>query len=286
MQSSTLNTKPANVMEDLNRRLNKFSEGARKNLQSLAYQRDPDTLLDEALIGLWILMIISSGFTLAFGLFYHYNIFQDAFGGAIIAILFSAAVFIVMEICKIYFGLHFLRAFFSMLWWKSLYRFLFTLLLGVVVVGAFYWSIEISTRGVAEVNKAMESQKLYQEAPFTPPPHVEQLNSEIAALENAKTAGAKSTWKGRTTQKGIKLMQSNTELQAQLIEERNAILSVAQAQHDSLQVVRKNQIMETSSMLTEYGGKAEYVIGILLILIVLTELIMYERKTPVVSLKK
>lgn len=289
MQSYPIKSTPANLMEDLSMRLNRVTEGARKNLQKLAYQRDPDSLLDEALIGMWLLLIIAMAFTVAFGAYYHYQILQNAFGVGMISVAGSFLVFIVLEIAKVFFGLHFCRAFLSMLWWRSLYRFLFTCGIGFIVVMAFMWSIKISTKGVAEVNQNLKSAAIFESQEFSPPPTIADIDARIAELDQAKQAGARSTWKGRTTQKGIEVIQSNTELQKNLLSQRETLMAAAMAQHDSIQAIRLLEVRNSANMLTDYGGKAEYATMLLLFLIVILELINYEKnkhETPIVGLKK
>lgn len=277
-------------MEDLSARLARVTEGARANLQKLAYQRDPDSLLDELLLGMWALLGVAMLFTISFGLYYHYSILQNAFGIGFVSVVGSLLVFIVLEIAKVFFGLHFCRAFLSMLWWKSLYRFLFTAGLAAIVVVAFLWSINISTKGVAEVNRTLKTSTLFAADEFTPPPYIADIDAQIAELGKAKEAGAKSTWKGRTTQHGIAVIRENTELQAQLVQQRETLLAAAMARHDSIQTIRLSEIRTSSNMLTDYGGKAEYATALLLVLIVLLEFINYEKNKAkagaVVPLKK
>ncbi|MEO1257995.1 MAG: hypothetical protein AAFZ15_04330, partial [Bacteroidota bacterium] len=142
-------------MEDLSKRLGKVTAGTRKGLQQLAYQQDPDNLLYGAFLGLWALLVIAMAFTVAFGAYYHYQILQDAFGVGTVSVIGSFAVFIVLEIAKVFFGLHFCRSFLSMLWWRSWYRGLFTLGIGLIVAVAFRWSIGLSTNVLAVVIRSV-----------------------------------------------------------------------------------------------------------------------------------
>ena len=276
-------------MEDLSRRVGRVTAGARKNLQQLDYQQDPDRLLDGAVFGLWALLIIALAFTVAFGSYYHYQVLQDAFGVGLVSVIGSFAVFIVLETAKVYFGLHFCRSFLSMLWWKSWYRGLFTLGTGTIVAVAFWWSIGISTMGVAEVNRSVRSAVVLEEEPFTPPPSIAAIDKRLDAIDDAKEAGARSTWRGRTTQKGVAVIQSNTELQQVLLSQRETLMATALARHDSLRAIRLTEVRSASDMLTEYGGKAEYATMLLLFLIVLLEFINFEKaqhRAHVVGLKK
>ena len=264
-------------MTDLNDKLNGLTKGIKSNFLNLAYQRDPHSLYDELLIGMVALLWMSVLFTLAMGAYYHYNIFQSAFGMARASVIGSFALLLVIEIAKVFFGLHLARSFFSMLWYRSLYSFLFMVGIGIIVTVAFMWSINITTKAVAELNSNIKTTKIFSTQVFDPPPSIAAIDERIEALDRAKEAGAASTWKGRTTKKGIGVIQSNTELQAKLLEQRELILSRALARHDSLQAILIAEVGSTSRVISDYGGKAEYATILLIVLVVLFEFINYER---------
>ena len=262
-------------MDELRNGLTSIKSGYKANLLKYAYQRNPDSLLDETLLFIWALMAIACTFTVAYGGYYHYTMLQSAFGIGIWSVVGSFVVFIAIEIAKIYLGLVFTRSLFSMLWYKSLYRLFFTLLLGFIVVVAFNWSITISTKGVASVNALAHKTEMYQNAPFTPPPSIVEIDRQIAALEVSDGAAAQSKWKNTTTVPAVRLLRENSKTRTALIEQKNALLIAAQSQHDSLQFLQKTEIAATATLLTDYGGKAEWAQVVLILLIVLFEYINY-----------
>ena len=264
-------------MIDLSEKLGFLTKGLKANFLNLAYQRDPHSLYDELLIGKTIILYISVIFTLALGAYYHYHIFENAFGMARVSAVGSFALLLVIEITKVFFGLHLCRSFFSMLWWRSLYSFLFMIGIGYVVFVAFQWSIDITTKSVAELNRAAKTTTIYQEQEFVPPPSIAAIDVRLGALDAAKEAGAKSTWKGRTTQGGIKVIEQNTELQKSLLEQRQMIMNGAMARHDSIQAILIAEVGNTSKVISDYGGKAEYATMLMIVLVVLFEFINYER---------
>lgn len=264
-------------MEEVGGWFSKWAEGNRKNLLRLAYRRDPDSIMDELLIGYWIVLFLGVVVTTGFGVFYHYQIFKSVSGTAIVGVIASLLFLIVVEICKVFFGLHFARSLFNFLWWKSWHRLLFTIGLGIIVTGAFHWSIYISTKGISQINSSLKNGQIYQAAAFTPPPSISDIDRQLAALDDAKAAGAKATWRGRTTQGGIEVIQSNTDLQKTLLEQRALILETEKARYDSLTTIMVAEAAATSTLLTDYGGKAEYVTMLLIILIVLFEVIIYDK---------
>lgn len=256
--------------------LDKIKSGYKTNLLKYAYQRNPDSLLDETLLFIWALMAIACAFTIAYGGYYHYSMLQNAFGVGVWSVVGSFVVFLAIEIAKIYLGLVFTRSMFSMLWFKSIYRALFTMLLGLIVVVAFQWSIRISTKGVANVNGLAKQTQLYQAAPLPTPPAVLEIDRQIAALEVSDGAAAQSKWKNTTTVPAVRLLRENSNARKDLIAQKTALLAAAKAQADSLQHLQKTEIMATTALLTDYGGKAEYVQIVLILLIVLFEYINYQ----------
>lgn len=264
-------------MTDLSQKLGQLSRGIKGNFIKLAYQRDPYSLYDELLIGKTIILYLSVGFTLALGAYYHYNIFESAFGWAKASAVGSFVLLIIMEVSKVFFGLHLCRSFFSGLWYRSIYSFLFMAGIGCIVFVAFTWSIDITTKAVAEMNGMIKTTQIYMAQDFVPPPSIAQIDERLSALDAAKEAGAKSTWKGRTTQKGIAVIQENTKLQQSLLEQRSLVLNRAMAQHDSIQAILMAEVGNTSKVISDYGGKAEYATMLMIVLVVLFEFINYEK---------
>jgi hypothetical protein len=270
-------------MEEMRQGLGKIKSGYKANLIKYAYQRNPDSLLDETLIFIWALMAIACAFTIAYGGYYHYSMLQSAFGVGIWSVVGSFVVFLALEMAKIYLGLVFTRSLFSGLWFKSVYRFLFTALLGLIVVVAFKWSISISTKGVASVNALAKQTDLYQNSPFSPPPSVAEIDKQIAALEVSDGGAAGAKWKGVTTVPAVRLLRENSNARKELIAQKNSLLAAAQSQHDSLHTLRKTEIAATTTLLTDYGGKAEYATIVLMLLVVLFEYINYHNNRASMS---
>ena len=277
MQSYSNSVTYPNIMEEAAGWFSRWAEGNRRNLFKLAYRRDPDSIMDELLIGFWIVLFLAVIVTTSFGFFYHYQIFKSLSGTATVGVMASFLFLIVVEFCKVFFGLHFARAFFNMLWFKSWYRLLFTVGVGAIVVGAFHWSIFISTKGISQINNSLKSGEIYKAAAFAPPSSIDEIDRQLSELDKAKEAGAKATWRGRTTQGGIDVIKSNTELQRTLLEQRALILETERSRHDSLTVTMVAEAAATSTLLTDYGGKAEYITMLLIVLIVLFEVIIYDK---------
>lgn len=280
MQINNKSTDNRNIMDEFRDAKNGLINGYRANLLKYAYQRNPDSILDETLLGIWALMGVSILFTVGFGAYYHWAMFQSAFEVGIISVVGSFLVFIVLEITKIFFGLVCIRGLFSGLTFRSFHRLAFMVLVGFVSFFAFRWSIDISTKGIAQVNSYLKQTELTESTSFVPPPSIAALDAQIAALESSKKAGAKATWKGRTTQQGLGVIADNTALQSKLVEQREKEMAAARAAFEESQNLEKTQIAATATLLTDYGGKAEIVQIVCLFLIVLFEIINWQKNKP------
>lgn len=270
----------SNIMEEIRSTFGRLSTGYKTNLLKYAYQRDPHSILDETLLAIWVLLALAVCFTVGFGFYYHYSMLQSAFGAGVWATVGSFAIFVVVEIVTVFFGLALTRLLFSLLWWRSFLHLFFLSGLALITVVGFAWSIRISTKGVAQVNESLKTARLYESQTFTPPSHLEDIDKEINRLEEAKRAGAASTWRGRTTREGLAVISENAAMQKTLIERREKEMTAARMQFDSLQAVQRAQITSTATLLADYGGKAEYAKIILIFLIVCFEYINWRKNKP------
>jgi len=147
-----MQVKNKNVMTHLRSLMSKMATG-RSDFERIAYYRNPNSLLDEFLLGLIGLLIITILITAGFGIYFHFHIFTSAFGWAWLGVAASLVLFIVAEIVKIWFGLNFVRAVLSGTFWKSLHHLAFITGIALLVFFAFRWSIGISTKAIADVNR-------------------------------------------------------------------------------------------------------------------------------------
>lgn len=258
MQSYTIDHgHHTNIIEEVKGWFHQWAELNRRALAN-AVNRDPDSNLTRMLIAFWILVGICVIICTAFGVVYHFIVFRSVSGSSIWAAIAACLFLLVVEITTVCFGLYFFDAILEKMWWRSAKRLILVLGMGTIVFFAVRWSIGISTKGVAEVNRYFKTEEAYLEAELATPPEVIAIDEKLAELETFKEAGKKSTWKGRPTKEGLDLMQANTELQRDLERQREAILAAAQSRQDSLTQLRLTEAQSTSTVLIEYGGKAEY----------------------------
>lgn len=242
----------------------------------VAYLSNPDQVFDDLLLPLRIILAVAIFVTLSFGGYYHYHIFNQAFGLGAIAVIGSLLWFIVIEVAKVYLGIRFFRSLSSGAVWQTWTKLALTLAIGGIVAYAFYLSIGISTRAVSTLNQSIEETSLVANNQFSAPPSISTLDHQIAEAEGAIAAAKKSTWRGRPTAEGLRLMELNTNLKNRLVEQRATELAAAQAEHARLMDLQQGQVVKAASQLAVYGGVAEYVTLALLLLLALFERASYE----------
>lgn len=264
-----------NILTQVRGWFRKASDGNRQNFSKVAYYRNPNSIVDETLIGLWIIAGFAIAFTVAYGGYYHYTIFKGGSGAASVGIIISFALFCVAEFLKVFLGLHFFRSVFSGLWFRSFAHLAFTAGVLALVLGAFMWSIGISSKGVGEVNGAIRTGELLKSSPFDPTPLSASYDAQIADAERSIRDAAKMRWKGNITVDGQRIIKRNTDLKNSLSAQKASLIEKASAVHDSTLLVQKSLIRETALRINDYGGKAEYMLAICLLLIALAEVIAY-----------
>lgn len=229
----------------------------RQAFLDLSSEREPDDALPKMLVAFWILIILCVFVCTAFGVAYHYAIFKSVTGSSVWAMVAACTFLVIVEVTTVFFGLYFFDALLDKLWFQNVKRLVLVIGVGAIVAAAFTWSISISTKGVAEVNKQMKSEAIYEQGAFTMPAEVAEIDRQIAQLEKAKADGGKLMSKKYIT-RGSKIIQSNTDLHATLLAQRSTLIEAAKSQHDKLQNSQLAEAGFTSNLLMTYGGKAEY----------------------------
>lgn len=266
-----------NILTQVQGWFRRRSEGNRTDFSKIAYYRNPHSILDETLIGLWIIAAFCIAFTVAYSGYYHYHIFQGGTGVAVVGVVVSFALFCIAEFLKVFLGLHLIRSILSGLWFKSIFHLAFTAGIGALVVGAFWWSIGISAKGVGQVNQALNQGELFKGNPFDPAPLSATYDAQIADAEKSIRDASRMRWKGSITVEGQRIVKKNTDLKARLAADKQTMLETASARHDSTLAVQSTLIKETALRINDYGGKAEYTLAIILLLIGLGEVISYRK---------
>lgn len=256
MQSTTFPNYPANIIEEVKSWFHNWAELNRRAVSVTS--SDPDAKLSYIIILLWIVVGICIAVCTAFGVTYHYAVFKSVSNSSLIGIIAASLFLLLVEITTVLLSLYLFDAIFEKMWFRNMKRFTLVAGLGVMVFFAIRWSIHISTEGIAELNKQQKVEKAYQDTRFQMPPEVIQIDSELAKADSIINVATKSTWKTKPTKEGLDLLQANTELKKDLNRQKEAILLSSMSLQDSIFSHKSGEATYTSTLLTDYGGKAEY----------------------------
>lgn len=241
-----------------------------RSLEEVAANTDPDAWLPKLYLGLWVFVGICVVVCTSFGIGYHYVIFKSVSGSGGLAFVASVVFLTLIELGTVFFGLALFHAIFLKTWWRSWSRVWLVLGVGTIVTFATLWSIRISTKGVSELNHQLKNREVFQSVSTALPAEVASIDAQITELEKANAFTRKSTWKGRPTKESLDNMQANAALHSKLLQQRQLLLESASAKQDSLTNNRLAEATSTSTLLVDYGGRAEYgkLIGLFLIAVV------------------
>jgi hypothetical protein len=236
-----------------------------RKMLDVAVIDNPDQIFDNLILPVKIALAIIVGITLAGGAWYHFAIFKAVFQNNIVGMVGSVAWFILIETCKVYLGWRLVLLVYSGGAFQSWPKFFVTTLLTVIVSYAFYLSIGISSRNIGAVSNSQRTTQLLEAKPFTAPASIATLDNQIAEAEKAIAAGKKSTWKGKPTTEGLRLMEKNSDLKARLVEQRSKELAAAQSEHATLIAAQTGVIAQGSRQINIYGGILEALTALLLL---------------------
>jgi hypothetical protein len=252
--------------------------GESKNYQKYAYMRNPNSMADEVLYGAWVIIFFSTGFTLYYGVMYHYSIFKNSANPAWEAFAVGMALFVMVEFLTIFFGHRIVRSISNGFIRKGLPQFLLIIVLTVAVVWGFLWRFSITAKGFATVNAQKATQEAIQQKT-----DYKTLTADIDAqlLNISKMAekGATSTWRGKVTADGLEVMKRNAKLADKLLSQKAMMIAQAQQRDSMLLDEKKAQIALTFGQQNEYGGKAEWLVILGIIVVGICERINYKSNT-------
>lgn len=270
--------KSANGFQQVWNRLSASVTGSR-DYAAVAYRRNPDSIHDEALILIWLVLIASLVFTGGYGVYFHYEIFSNAFNAwSVLSGVISGAIFILGEIMKVGLGLLLLRSIFTGHWVKDLQTIGITCGLLIITTGAFIWSYDISVKSTGQINEAVKVSELRSGIIYDPAAYTAPLDSQIASLDKdikrlakMKVASGEISW---PAQKAIAKAQ---ETKSKLMSQRQAAETRYQAQQDSTSTASLLIIRQAAKQLGDYGGMAEITCIVCLFIIALIESKAYKK---------
>lgn len=251
-----------------------FGKGENKK----TYQDNEDVIYDEILFGAWIVALICTGVTMWFGVAYHLSIFSlSTDPSATKAVILSIGVLVIGEFVKMYFGLRAGRMLFiakkdgkSKLAKLGLW----IVLTGLVVV-AFIWSMDISSIAYgSNTANAKRQEALLQTGDYSGV--TKEYDTQIAQINESIKKANKQTWNGKLTPDAIDLIKSLSKDKNRLVAQKNKAIDLATSKDSTFMSITGGEIKQTEERLNSYGGKAEYLLIILVFFVIpVCEKILY-----------
>lgn len=254
---------------------NRNSEYAR-----IAYFDNPHSIMDNvARVSLLVLYALTCYILLTGGI-YHYEIFQTAMGKGAISIILSLGFFVVIEILKIFFGTYLLRGLLTGDAGESKIHMTTYIILFLVSVFGFWWSWNISTDAAPTLNsviKIAEGKSRHYDSS-----EVKSITLDIAAIDaqigtaNAsEKEGFSNRYHGVVTQNGQNIAKTAANTRNKLTDQRTALLARLNDEKDRIRTSNNAQMSAASTQLSQYGGFAEILQIVFLLLTCLCEAISY-----------
>lgn len=268
---------PGNIFQQASGWLAGLTDGARKNFEKTASLRSDEHHFDEALLIVKGLLFFCIIVTAGFGIYYHYSLFQNVGGIALMAGIMSGLLFLAAEVVKYIFGRYAIRAVFNGVWLRSWAHLGLSLCMAGMAVGGYWWSIEISTRAVAQMNEMTRTYELLATSEFSPTPAIIELDRQIAEAEATSAKAKESTWHKKPTAEGLAVMEQAEKTKLLLLSQRQQLLDQALAEHNALQQNQQKEVSHSAQRMGTYGGWAEYLSIFLLFFLELLMQACYRR---------
>lgn len=276
-QKSAPQSPDGNIFRQTSGWLAGLTEGARKNFEKTASQRSDEHHFDEALLIVKGLLFFCIIVTAGFGIYYHYSLFQNVGGVALLAGIMSGLLFLAAEVVKYIFGRYAIRAVFNGVWLRSWAHLGLSLCMAGMAIGGYWWSIEISTRAVAQMNEMTRTSELLATSEFSPTPAIVELDRQIAEAEATSDKAKESTWHKKPTAEGLAVMAQAEKTKTALLAQRGQLLDQALAEHNARQQTQQQEVSHSAQRMGTYGGWAEYLSIFLLLFLELLMQACYQR---------
>ena len=252
--------------------------GERQEFDKLAYFRNPASMLDEVLLGLWALMYVALGFTVYYGCVYHLSIFEAADNPAWKSVIISLSIFCAGEIIKVHIGHRFVRSVFSGFFKQGLPQLVLVGLMGILTYCAFIWSVGISQKGYGLVTANKSKQDaLSKTGDYTAA--TAPFDAQIVSANETIKAGQKMAKRRNSEWEGLQMIKAGGKALADANAQRQSAIDLAKSQDDSFLKITGEKITATQLQQNEYGGIAEYVVMFCLLMIGLIEVIAFRENS-------
>lgn len=258
----------------------KVFQNRNSDFKKIAYFDNPHSIMDNVARVSLIILYALTAYILLTGGIYHYEIFQTSMGNGAISIILSLGFFAVIEVLKVFFGTYFMRGILSGDAGETkVHMTTYGILLCVCIFG-FWWSWNISTDAAPTLNKIInlaEGKSRHNDSTELKAigADLALLDAQISDVNASEKTGFSVRYKGVVTQKGQDIARTAATTRATLTSQRSEILSRYNTEKDRLRTATDAQMGAASTQLSQYGGFAEVLQIVFLLLTALCEAISY-----------
>ena len=266
MQNYATSSEKSNIfqqMRDWN--ANRARRLTNSEVDKIVKLRSDKTHVDEALLVMRAALVFVTLFTSYCGFMFYQSTFIKVFSPTE-AWIAAVGLAIITEAAKIFLLHRFLRSIFfgwiSADWW-SLGGWLF---IGALAIGAYIWSIQISTDGMEMLTKQVaEASTPKDNLAALIKENTADIDAQIAASQGAQSAAINTKWKGTTTWRAQKSAASSGAAIASLQEQRATIVSQVTNDYQTGNQHREENISPWAYWIERYGGYMELVAALCII---------------------
>ena len=257
-----------------------FQNSKSSEMKRVAYLDNPHRIMDNVARLSQVLLFGFTAFILITGGIFHYEMFSLSMGNGALSIGFALGFFLIIEVLKVVLGRQLLRGIFSGDAGESkIHAFAYSLMFCLTVFG-FWWSWEISTNAAPTLNKVINFAE--GKSNHTNEDEAKRLAAEIAAIDQqiavttqSEQTGFSIRYRGVVTQEGQKIAKTAANTRQRLTDQRTALLDRLNGEKDRTRSLNETQLSSAANQLGQYGGFAEILQAIFMLLAGLCEVISY-----------
>lgn len=227
-----------------------------KEVQYAAKFKSDKTSADEAKMWVMILLAIVTGVVVFLAFQYYMDVFSNTIGE--MAFILALGLGLAVEIGKIKLLLKCCHAVVFGWWQRSWYDLGLWLIVAIIAIGCFWWSVHVSTKGMKEYAEVQAETLINRD---TLASLLSLSTASIDSLIAAETASRKvaegSTWRGQQTVYGLRNAKENNRNIGELQKQRSEIVAQVTADYKDGLKFRAQRTSALTNFITRCGGYME-----------------------------
>lgn len=272
MQNYAISSEKSNVFSQFSAWRNKRAQDlSNAEVNKITSLRNDKTHADEALWITRIILFIVTAFTAYCGFLFYQSTFGRIFSHTA-TMLAAIALAIITEMAKIFLTHRALRSIFFGWIFKSFWNLGGWTFIGLLGLGAFLWSVNISTDGMEMMTREITELS-------TPKDNLSEaiagatagIDAQIQQASVTQSEAFGTKWKGTTTVRAQKIAETTAKSIASLQQQRQTIVDQVTADHKTAGATRAENISNWAYWIERYGGYMELVAALALLAVVFFE---------------